>query len=774
MLSRLAAICIVVVSLGSHLAEAAPTVTQIVPLGLQSGGKTIVTLRGTQLDQADPRLLSPLISNQKVLKATAVELQLEVEVAADETPGLYRFRLANQAGVSNAWIGGVDALVELPFQTMIESAPVALTGTLAGGAILETKLHLEAGDDIVAEVECRRLGGQARPVLRLLDPNGVQVNWGPYRSTPFGDSRLVGQAAMSGEFTVQLHDLLYKAPSSPFRLKVGNFRFAAMTFPLAAESLDKTIASFVDSNISATDVTLWQSPTFPTGIAVARPNDTPLVSGPLPQVRISGYTEWIEGQEGTIPAAPVGLNGRLDVAHQTDVFRVPVTAGQTIRCEVTAHRVGSPVDAVLAIKAVNGGALGQNDDTGNRTDPVVEAKIPAGVTEIEVSIRDLTGRGGPINIYRIAVVPIGQPAFTLKVAKAEVGVPADGRQLLEVTVQRQGYNGPINLSAQGVDGKPRDLQFENSVIPPGVDKALVMLRRSSLTADIVLLKGQGEQGGKVLTSLAQVDSNAKFENVVPGASTDLAVWTGTPTPIAVTDPVVPAEPYQGQLISLPTEVTRAESGVGPIRFRLVSSQAMPRKKIKEGNADKEVDDVDRALRIDGETMWAADKSAGMLRLLIPTDLASKVWEVALVAEQLSADQKNVLSTSYGPVHILTPAAPYRVELTSGAEIATVAGVGDVGQFTGRVHRREGFAEVVTVRLQGLPEGYESPSIDVPANVTDFSFPVKFSDKAKPAKLDKVSLIAHWKPIADKPQQTFKSNAVAVKLDVQPGDKAPNP
>jgi hypothetical protein len=743
-------------------AFAAPTVTQVMPRGLTTGGTTVVTLSGTQLDQADPSVLSPLVVRQKVLSSTATQLQLEIEVAADVAPGLHRLRLANAAGVSNAWLAGVDALPQIAFQPTVDQVPVALTGTLNGSAILEAKFKLAAGVPFVADVECRRLSGGARPVLRLLDPRGVQVAFGRYRSAPGGDARLVMKTEVAGEYTIQFHDLLYKAPASIFRLKLGDIQFASMTFPLAVQSIDHKPASFVDSNIADAPASLWQ-PTGAPDVAVVRPADNSKMSGPMPQVVVSGYPEWVEGTEGTLPAAPMGLNGRLDVAKQVDKFRVPVTAGQTLRFQVMAHKAGSPIDAVLAVQAVGGAVLGQNDDSGPRTDPVVQAKIPANVTEVDVTIRDLTGRGGPQYIYRVAVEPVGEPAFGLKVAQSEIGVPDGGRQLLRVTVQRRGYNGPINLSALNATGESTNLSIENAVIPPGASQAIVMLRRSVAAAEAILLRGQGEVNGQVIEALANVDANTAQNAVVPGASHDLASWTSAAPSIKLESFAIPAKPYRGQKVTLPVTVQREGGGV---RLRLVSSQPMPKKKIKENNTDKEVNDVDRALRIEGATMLAADVSSGEVQMLIPTDLPAQPWQVALVVEQLSADGKSVVGTTYSPVSVVETVDPYRIEMSSAAEIVAFAGEGEAGKFTGTIHRIEGFAQAVTVTLQGLPMGYEAPKVVVPGDATEFELQVKFSDKAKPAKLDKVQLVANFTPDDKKPQQTFKSNVVAVKVDVQ--------
>ncbi|MEO2010195.1 MAG: hypothetical protein ABGX22_16085 [Pirellulaceae bacterium] len=763
-------VCLVLFHFG--VATAAPTVTQISPRGLTAGGSTMITLRGTELDRGESRLISPLITRQTVVKATAGELQFRVEVAAEAICGLYRFRVANEAGISNAWIAGVDTMPQLAFQESIAKMPTTLSGMLTGGNILQTRFQVEAGMELVAEVECRRLGGQARPVLQLLDPRGVQISWGRYRSAPQGDARLSATAPVSGEYTLLLHDLVYKAPASPFRLKVGSFQYATMTFPLAVQTAANVPHVFVDTNIETPPMKLWNTAGFP-GIGVASPQQSVTVSGPLPQVVVSGYPEWIEGSEGALPSPPLGINGRIDEADQVDLFRVPVTAGQTLRFKVLSHRVGSRLDPVLTVRDVKGKVLGQNDDNGSNTDAVVQVKIANGVSEVDVEIRDVTHRGSLLHVYRIAVEPVGNPEFSLKIVKAEINIPDGARQLVLVAVQRRGYGGPINLSTMTFDGGKSNVEVENPVIPPGATQSLVMLHRTAAVAESFLLRGQGEQDGRVIASLAQVDTAIPQDQVVPGASHDLAVSTISATPVELSDLTIPNSPHMGQQIALPLEIKRLSGGEGPIRIRLISNQPMPKKKIKVKNKDQQVDDVDRTLRVEGETMWGADKSTGTVQLQIPTDLPAQPWQVALAAELLSADSKKVLATAYASVNVLQAAAPFRLELSSAAEIKAVAGEGEAGKLIGIIHRRDDFDTAVQVTIKGLPDGYQVPNVEVPAGKSNFELSVAFTDKAKPAKLEKLQLIATWAPNAKKPQQTFASNPIAVVIDVTPSAKTEN-
>ena len=100
------------------------------------------------------------------------------------------------------------------------------------------------------------------------------------------------------------------------------------------------------------------------------------------------------------------------------------------------------------------------------------------------------------------------------------------------------------------------------------------------------------------------------------------------------------------------QLTRAEDGKGPVRLQLVTTQPMPKKKVKQNNKDVMVDDLERALRLDGSPELSADAMSSEFHLVTPRDLPQKSWGMVVKAELLSTDKKNVLATAYSDVHFL--------------------------------------------------------------------------------------------------------------------------
>ena len=191
---------------------------------------------------------------------------------------------------------------------------------------------------------------------------------------------------------------------------------------------------------------------------------------------------------------------------------------------------------------------------------------------------------------------------------------------------------------------------------------------------------------------------------------------------------------------------------------------MPRKKVKQNNKDVEVDDTDRALRLNEDLMLSADITSQTLNIWIPHDLGLMAWRGAILAELLSADNKNVVATVSTRQLTITPLNALRMALSTEATIQARAGEGETGRFSGTIARAAGFDKPVTVTLAGLPEGYTAPSIEVPADQTEFTLEVRFAKEAKTADLKDIKLVANAGTDL-KPEVRVSSNQINTNIKV---------
>lgn len=706
--------------------SAPPTLESAMPRGLQTGGSTLVVLRGQNL-LPDPQIVAPFaIASQTVKEgATAEQVQIEVAVAGDVPPGLYQIRLATPEGISNPLVVGVDALPEVPFADQVGSLPVALHGTLTGTAVLTTRFAGMAGQQLVVEVEGRRLGVELNPVVHLYDERRVELALAQPTRSLFGDCRLVATLPADGTYTVELHDAAFRGPGpGTFRLKIGQFAFADLAYPLGVRAGTAAKLGYVATNLPR-ETSVEYTPPLAAGLTYAPWPSGVAASGTRPLVSVSDWDEFAEeAVTGPLPV-PVGISGRLSAPAETDRFTLSVPPGQTLRLAVLASRLGSPLDGVLQVMNAAGAVLAQADDQPDSTDPVLEFTVPAGTSELVAAVHDLQGRGGPEYAYRLVVVPAGWPDFSLIIDEDRAIVPRSGVTLLRVQARRNGYNGPIRLS---VPQLPSTMVLAGDEIPAGAEQALLAISAADGAPRAMIASLRGESVGTPATLVREAQAPPSLAaRAQAWFSRELGLAQGPLPPLVViwdTSPPGQTLPL-GASLPVRVRVARREGVAGAVRLSLVTSQVVPKKTIQENNQAKVVDDLERALRLEGEAVLAADASEIQTQILVPGDLGSIAYDLAFRAELLGADGTTVAATAYSMPRRLVPTVPYTLELAGPPKVEAPSGMGEPGTVSGRVVRRAGFAAPVRVTLAGLPPELPPPSIEVPGTENEFTLRVAF-------------------------------------------------
>ncbi len=783
LLSSLAASCAVLAAslLGatgvSEVAHAAPTITNLSLRGLQIGETTTLTIDGAELS-ADAQVILdvPLVKQEVQPGATDKRLEVALTLDPQARPGIYALRLATSRGVSNAVAVGVDSLPQRPFSPQVESLPLALSGTLTGSQILETVFTGKAGQRIVVDMESARLGAKLQPVLRLENPQGVQLAWSQPQRVIGGDARVEATLPVDGSYTVRFHDLLYRgAGPGFFRVKIGDLHYADMAFPLGVERGKAADVTFVSSSLPQG----LTAPLVPGDIGpeprIAAP--FPSVSGltgAQPPLFSSSFPELVEiAPTGdvlqSLPLPPVAISGRLAQKGEEDRYAVEVTPGSKIRVSVVARTVGSPLDGVLSLRNEQGGQLAANDDRPGQLDPGLEYDVPANVNKVVVAIKDLLGRGGKEFLYRIAVENLSQPRFSLSLQDDRINLPAGATQVLQVQAQREGYNGPIELS---VEKQPEGVTAEGVTIRADETIGLLTLTAAptATARGVVSIVGKAADGQSKFATVAHTPEG-ELSQIHAWMRDDVGFAVTTPAPIHVEwELLAPGRLVLGGKTPLQATIERKDPAVGPVRLRLLTTQVPPKKKEKKDNKEVEVDDVDRTLRLAADAVIPAGAVQGVFEVVTPADLPTQEWGVVLVADALAADGKTVLATVATPARRLKPFAPIELQLISAVEIEAKAGAGETGQFAGKVVRYGDYAQPITVTLEGLPTGYPAPRVDLVAAQSDFSLAVRFPYGAKVGRLEGVKLIATTSPDPKNVAIVLRSEATPVTLKVVAGEK----
>lgn len=754
---------ITIFSLTLQSAFGAPTINNTSVPGIQAGTTFQITVTGTDLAPAPKLLASFPIASQKVIEGSDNGKAIIELNTTEVQPGIHWIRIASEQGISNALSIGVDNLPQQPFAESVDALPVALSGDLTGGNILKTTFAGKQGEAIVVDIEGRRIGSNIRPVLRLLDEKGVQVGFSAPQPELHGDARISTTLPGDGSYTLELHDILYKGPApGRFRLKIGNLSFADLAFPMGVQQGQPASVQYGRTNIDSTveiaavENTLNALPLPAVGHA----------TGSRPRIVVSQHAEYVESTEaGDVPAAPVGINGRLSAKGETDSFKVVAKPGSKLRLDVIARRAGSPVDGVLVVKAANGTQIGNNDDRPGLSDPGVDVTVPGDSEFITVSLHDLLRRGGEDFIYRIEIEDISQPQFGVSIAEDRLQIPSGSTQTVIVNVARQGYNGDIALA---FDGLPEGVTVAGNRILAGRTRGLVSITAANgdATFSIGHISATAADENVTTTKIATVGSDSPHYRVLPELRQNLGIARTAAAPISASLAATTTELQspRGKYLPITVNVGRNDGVTGNIRLRLVSNQTMPRKKVKQNNKDVEVNDTDRALRLSEDPMLGADVTSQTVNVWIPHDLGIMPWRGVIVAELLSADNKAVVASVSTAQLNITPVDSLSIAITTEAGIEARAGEGETGHFAGTITRAAGFDKPVTVTLAGLPEGYAAPSIEVPTDQTEFKLEVRFPKEAKPADLKDIKLIANA-PTDLKPELKVTSNQINTTIKV---------
>lgn len=107
-------------------------------------------------------------------------------------------------------------------------------------------------------------------------------------------------------------------------------------------------------------------------------------------------------QEVSLPATVDGTLGR---EKDVDVFRIAGKAGQAVRVEVVASRLGSPADVFVTLYDANRQVVQSGDDAADGTpDPAFTATLPRDGTYY-LGVIEAHDLGGPMFGYRLQIGP---------------------------------------------------------------------------------------------------------------------------------------------------------------------------------------------------------------------------------------------------------------------------------------------------------------------------------------------------------------------------------
>ena len=512
------------------------------------------------------------------MPALSERVTLRVDIAPTATPGSRSLRLRTRQGLSNPLVFVVGELPELeePGDEAV-SLPAVFNGRLvpgdgergrgaprqAGqflpGDVDRFHFHARRGQQIVAIVTARELmpyladavPGWLQATIAIRDESGRELAYEDDRAfRPDPVAHCVIPA--DGDYTVEVKDAIYRGRDDfVYRVTVGELPYITSIFPLGGSVRGRT----------AVQLSGWNLPV--TRITTAKMESTGVV--PLDVVRdgvhsnratfeVSDLPETLEREPNNTRknsmaiALPIIINGRIQQPDDEDVFTFKAHANDRIVAEITARRLGSPLDSVLELDDPSGTRIARNDDFEDKSEGLLThhadsrliATIPVDGT-YSLRVADVQRHGGNEYAYRLRV-SAPRPDFELIVSPSSINAqPGMPVPIVADAVRRDGFDGDIDVA---LDGAPAAYRLTGAVIPAGQTHVKFTLTAAAGSAEVVDLAfvGRGVIDGKTVTHRALPADDMMqafaYHHLVPADATRAAAGRGgVRAPLRITTPM---------------------------------------------------------------------------------------------------------------------------------------------------------------------------------------------------------------------------------------------
>jgi hypothetical protein len=461
---------------------------------------------------------------------------LAVTIDADAQPGPVQLRLVTPLGLTNPVAFSVGQLQEVVEQEPATATPsLAVKGGGRGGAAAAVPTAAEAappqritlpavvngriipadtrpgrggaprqpnqyqpgdadrfvfeareGQDLVISVSARDImpyladavPGWFQATVALFDSAGKEVAYADdNRFQP--DPVLHYKIPADGDYAVEIKDAIYRGREDfVYRMSIGELPFVTGIFPLGGPARAKTAVQVSGWNLPTGSVTMDATGAGP-GTAMLTVRRGAIVSNRVP-FALDALRDIVEREPNNAPteagalALPVVVNGRIGASGDVDMFAVKGRAGDRIVVEVTARRLGSPLDSVVEIVDAAGVRIGRSDDEVDRAAGLMthqaDSKLMVALPEAGtcfVRIGDLRGKGGPEYGYRLRV-GAPQPDFDVRITPAEINAGAGTSVVVTAhAIRKDGFAGDIALVLADA---PPGFTLSGGVVPAGLDR----------------------------------------------------------------------------------------------------------------------------------------------------------------------------------------------------------------------------------------------------------------------------------------------------------------
>jgi hypothetical protein len=500
-------------------------------------------------------------TRRQFIPALADTLILRIDIAPDASVGPRELRVETNIGITNPMVFEVGDLPEYarkpalvgPAFNVVNGGvpiirtvahepdpptdiklPVVVNGQMMPATSDRYRFHAQKGQHVVIAAEARELipyvsdavPGWFQAAIALRDSQGkLLASADHFLFHP--DPLLEFEIPSDGDYIAEIHDSIYRGREDfVYRLTIGELPVITSIFPLGGTSAGKPAARTAIQTLG------WNLPAAkvvenfkgkPDGVYPVSLRNNGAASNPVGFTLDSLPEATAKSNLGVRSKAqrvklPVVIDGRIAKPGEPAFFRFEGRAGEQIVAEVTARRLGSPLDSILRLTDQAGKELAFNDDFEDRgaglithqSDSFLSFKLPAKGTYY-LQLADTQQKGGPDYGYRLRISE-PRPDYELRVVPSTFNIRSGATVPFTVyALRRDGFAGEIALKLKDA---PTNFVLSGAAVPSGQDHV-----RLTLTVP----KTPGAQPLSIqMTGQANIDGRPVMRSAVPAEDMEQA------------------------------------------------------------------------------------------------------------------------------------------------------------------------------------------------------------------------------------------------------------
>ncbi|MDB4614239.1 PPC domain-containing protein [bacterium] len=445
---------------------ASPTLTVIVPRGVQRGTERVLTFTGARLKDAEEIFFyKPGFKVTKIEPVNNNSFKATIQVSAGCDLGEHTAQVRTKSGISEYrtfFVGALPAVAEKEPNSLFAepqaiSANVTVEGVVQAEDVDYFTVDCKKGERLSLEIEGMRFGQTLfDPYIAVLDSRRFEVK-------AVDDSPLVRQDAVcsviipeDGTYTIEVRESGYGGNGNcRYRLHVGHFPRPIAVFPAGGKRGEKVDVKYIGdaSGDIAANITV---PKEDIAAYAIHAQDDKGISPTGNPFRISDHGNAFEAEpnnsrsQATTVELPLAFNGILQQPEDIDFFKFAAQKGKVYEVECYGRRIRSAVDPVMNLYDTKGKGLAGSDDSRG-PDSYFRFTVPAD-GEYTLRVTDHLKRGGPEFVYRVELTEV-RKELTLGIPRnarysqlrQQIYVPRGNRFATVISASRKNFGGNLVL-----------------------------------------------------------------------------------------------------------------------------------------------------------------------------------------------------------------------------------------------------------------------------------------------------------------------------------------